>query len=159
MKTRSISLILCCLIFVPVTAQAQPNIVTSAQVNGTWKSKFGTFKIWALGKQRLQVEFSGTYEYKLPNGSPMANMGTGRGIATIQNRTAIFKPEGAEAECAITMNFVGSGLKVEQQSNCGFGHNVSAAGQYRKLSAGKPQWLSRIYGDSLTRSIWVKGQG
>src|SRR5258708_364815 len=35
--------------------------VTAAQVNGTWQSKHGEFKIWALGHQRLQVEFSGVY--------------------------------------------------------------------------------------------------
>lgn len=139
MKIRSIAVLLSCLIFIPATAQAEPKIVTSAQVNGTWKSNFGTFKVWALGKQRLQVEFSGTYEY-LANGVPMANLGAGSGIATIKNRTAIFKPEGAEAECAIVMNFVGGGLKVQQKSNCGFGHNVTAAGQYRKISTGKPQF-------------------
>ncbi|AFY94016.1 hypothetical protein [Chamaesiphon minutus] len=140
MKIRSIAIILCCLSLVPATVQAQPKIVTSTQVNGTWKSKFGTFKVWALGKQRLQVEFLGTYEYKLADGSPMANLGAGNGIATIENRTAIFKPEGAEAECAIVMNFVGGGLKVQQKSNCGFGHNVTAAGQYRKISTRKPQF-------------------
>jgi len=41
--------------------------VTTAQVNGTWKNKSGEFKIWALGKQRLQVEFSGVHEYKSPH--------------------------------------------------------------------------------------------
>ena len=138
MKNRSISIILCCLVFAPITAQAQPKIVTSAQVNGTWKSNSGTFKIWALGKQRLQVEYDGVYRYKMADGSPMANMGAGIGIATIAGRMAKFKPEGAEDACAITLNFGGGGLKVEQQSNCGFGMNVSAAGQYRKISAGKP---------------------
>jgi hypothetical protein len=138
MKTRSISIILCCLIFAPITANAQPQIITSAQVNGTWTSNSGTFKILALGKQRLQVEYSGVYRYKMADGSPMANMGAGSGIATIAGRTANFKPEGAEAACAITMNFSGDGLKVEQQSNCGFGLNVTATGRYRKVIAGKP---------------------
>ena len=45
--------------------------VTAAQVNGTWKTKGAEFKIWALGKQHIQVEFSGVYEYKTPKG-PMA---------------------------------------------------------------------------------------
>ena len=40
--------------------------VTAAQVNGTWKTSNGEFKIWALGKQRLQIDFSGVYEYKTP---------------------------------------------------------------------------------------------
>ena len=68
--------------------------VTAAQV----KTKDGEFKICALGKQRLQVEFSGVYEYKTPRG-PMANEGDGSGIAIIEGDTAIFKPEGAEEEC------------------------------------------------------------
>jgi len=80
--------------------------VTAAQVNGTWKTKGGEFKIWALGKQRLQVEFSGVYEYKTPQG-PMANEGEGSGIATIEGDTAIFKPEGSEEECQITLKFGG----------------------------------------------------
>jgi hypothetical protein len=76
---------------------------------GTWKSKFGEFKIWALGKQRLQVEFSGVYEYKSAYG-PTANTGEGSGLATIEGDTAIFKPEGAEEECRITLKFTGSKL-------------------------------------------------
>ena len=57
--------------------------VTAAQVNGTWKTKYGEFKIWALGQQRLQIEFSGVYEYKTPQ-RPSANEGEGSGIATIE---------------------------------------------------------------------------
>ena len=88
-----------------VTAQADSEkSVTAAQVNGTWKTKYGEFKIWALGKQRLQIEFSGVYEYKTPQG-PTANEGVGSGVATIEGDTAIFKPEGAEEECQITLKF------------------------------------------------------
>jgi hypothetical protein len=115
--------------------------VTAAQVNGTWKTKGGEFKIWALGQQRLQVEFSGVYEYKTPEG-PSANTGEGSGIATIQGDTAIFKPEGAEEECQITLKFTGGKLVVTQTSICGFGHNVSAAGTYKKVSAKKPKFGS-----------------
>jgi len=52
------------------------------------------------------VEFSGVYEYKTPQG-PMANEGEGSGIATIEGDTAIFKPEGSEEECQITLKFGG----------------------------------------------------
>ena len=69
--------------------------VTAAQVNGTWESRYGKLEIWALGKQRLQVQFSGVYEYKNAYG-PTANVGEGFGVATIEGDTAIFKPEGAE---------------------------------------------------------------
>jgi hypothetical protein len=95
--------------------------VTAAQVNGTWKTKSSEFKIWALGQQRLQIEFSGVYEYKTPQG-PTANEGEGSGIATIEGDTAIFKPEGAEEECRITLKFTGGKLVVTQTGICGFGH-------------------------------------
>ena len=115
--------------------------VTAAQVNGTWKTKGGKFKIWALGKQRLQVEFSGVYEYKSPQG-PMANEGEGSGIAMIEGDTAIFKPEGAEEECQITLKFTDGKLVATQTGICGFGHNVSAEGTYKKVSSEKPKFGS-----------------
>jgi hypothetical protein len=46
------------------------------------ETKSAEFKLWALGKQRLQVEFSGVYQYQTPKGL-MANEGEGSGIATI----------------------------------------------------------------------------
>jgi hypothetical protein len=125
-----------------VTAQAgNEKVVTAAQVNGTWKTKYGEFKIWALRKQRLQIDFSGVYEYKAPQ-SPTANEGVGTGVATIEGDTAIFKPEGAEVECQITLKFTGDKLVVTQTGICGFGHNVTAAGTYKKVSAKKPKFDS-----------------
>jgi hypothetical protein len=125
-----------------VTVCADSNkTVTAAQVNGTWKTKSGEFKIWALGQQRLQIEFSGVYEYKTPQG-PSANEGEGSGIAKIDGDTAIFKPEGAEEERQITLKFTGGKLVVTQTGICGFGHNVSAAGTYKKVSARKPKFDS-----------------
>jgi len=115
--------------------------VTAAQVNGTWQTKWGEFKIWALGHQRLQVEFSGVYEYKTPRG-PSANTGEGSGIATIEGDTATFKPEGAEEECRITLKFTGDKLVVTQTGICGFGHNVTAAGTYKRISGKKPKFGS-----------------
>ena len=115
--------------------------MSAAQVNGTWPSKYGEFKIWALGRQRLQVEFSGVYEYKTPQ-RPTANSGEGSGIATIDGDTALFKPEGAEEECQITLKFTGGKLVVTQTGICGFGHNVTAAGTYKKVSAKKPKFGS-----------------
>ena len=115
--------------------------VTAAQVNGTWKTKYAEFKIWALGYQRLQIEFLGVYEYKTPQG-PSANEGEGSGIATIEGDTAVFTPEGSEEECRITLEFTGGKLVVTQTGICGFGHNVSAEGTYKKVSARKPKFDS-----------------
>jgi hypothetical protein len=113
--------------------------VTAAQVNGTWRSKTGTFKVWALGKQRLQVEFFGVYEYKTSAG-PMANTGEGSGIAFIEGDTATFKPDGSEEDCKITMKFREGKLIVEQEGGCGFGLNVTANGTYKKVSSGRPRF-------------------
>ncbi len=140
MNIISIVMLLYCFSIVPQSFPAQSKIVTASQVNGSWQSKFGTFKIWALGKGRLQVEFSGVYEYKMSDGNPMANIGEGSGIATITGRIAKFKPEGAEDECLITLEFVGSGMVVKQEGICGFGNNVSAAGRYRKVETRKPKF-------------------
>jgi hypothetical protein len=130
---------LCLAVISIVIAQADSEKSVIAQVNGTWKTKYGEFKIWALGQQRLQIESSGVYEYKTPQG-PSANEGTGSGIATIEGDTAIFKPERAEEGCRITLRFSGGKLVVTQTGNCGFGHNVSAAGTYKKISSRKPKF-------------------
>jgi hypothetical protein len=119
----------------------QKKIVTAAQVNGTWKHRSNTFKIRALGQQKLKVEFAGTYEYNTPSG-PMANTGSGSGIARIEGDTAIFRPSEIEEdeECKITMRFIKGQLRVKQEGACGFGLNVTAAGTYRKVSRAKPKF-------------------
>jgi len=71
----------------------------------------------------------------------MANEGEGSGIAIIEGDTAIFKPEGAEEECQITLKFTRSKV-VTQTRICGFGHNVSAKGTYKKISSQKPNFES-----------------
>jgi hypothetical protein len=135
-------LVLCGLILstqVFLLLQAYSSDVTAAQVNGTWRSKTGTFKVWALGKQRLQVEFFGVYEYKTSAG-PMANTGEGSGIAFIEGDTATFKPDGSEEDCKITMRFREGKLIVEQEGGCGFGLNVTANGTYKRVSSGRPRF-------------------
>jgi hypothetical protein len=121
----------------PQSLSAAQKIVTAAQVNGTWRTKTREFKVLALGKQKLRVEFSGTYEYRV-DGEMMANTGTGYGIAKIEGDTATFRPEGSEEDCRITMRFTGSKLVVGQEGGCGFGQHVTAIGTYRKVSGGKP---------------------
>ncbi|HKY05184.1 MAG TPA: hypothetical protein VJQ56_09860 [Blastocatellia bacterium] len=118
---------------------AGQKIVTASQVNGTWRDKNNIFKVWALGNQKLKVEFLGTYEYKTPAGL-MANTGSGSGIAGIEGDTAVFKPDGADDDCKIIMKFATGKLVVEQEGGCGFGHNVIASGSYRKVSARKPRF-------------------
>ena len=138
MKNFFVAIAVC---FMAVARVDGGNDVTAKQVNGTWKYRKNEFKIWALGQQRLQIEFLGIYEHKSPQG-PMANEGQGAGIARIEGDTAIFKPEGAEDECKITLKFAGGKLVVDQAGTCGFGLNVNAAGTYKKVSSKKPKFGS-----------------
>lgn len=124
--------------FIATSVNAQKD-VTAAQVNGTWKVRNNEFKIWALGQQRLQIEFSGTFEQNSASG-PTANTGEGSGIARIEGNTAVFKPEGAEDECKIRLDFTGGKLVVTQTGICGFGFNVTAEGTYKKVSSKKPKF-------------------
>ncbi|MCE9625415.1 MAG: hypothetical protein K8R69_08205 [Deltaproteobacteria bacterium] len=118
--------------------------VSAAEVNGTFTDKFdSTFDILALGNNKLQVKFSGIYPYKTPQGEATANMGEASGTADIHGDTAVFKPEGFEKTCTITIEFTRPGqLKASQEGgspDCGFGMHVRADGTYRKTSAIKPK--------------------
>ncbi|MGH9825458.1 MAG: hypothetical protein ACREDR_19675, partial [Blastocatellia bacterium] len=123
----------------PKQSSAGSRVVTSAQINGTWRMRHNEFKLWALGHQKIKVEFSGVYEYKLPSG-PMANTGEGSGIAHIEGDTITFKPDVSEDECLITMKYTGGKLHVSQIGICGFGHNVTADGDYKRVSSTKPKF-------------------
>lgn len=141
MNSKAPLFLLIVLVLLPINAvpASQKNIVTAAQVNGTWSSKRGVIRVWALGKQRLRVEFYGLYEYNTPAG-PIANLGEARGIAEIEGDTAILKPDEMENRCTIKLQFVGQRLIVSQDGECGFGKHVTAAGEYRKTSSRKPKF-------------------
>ena len=139
MKKMLFALGLCLIVIARLDAGGD---VTAAQVNGTWKYRENEFKIWALGQQKLQIEFSGAYEYKTAGGERTANTGEGSGIAKIEGDTAAFKPDGAEDECKITLKFSGGKLLVTQEGSCGFGFNVRADGTYKRVSSKKPKFDS-----------------
>ena len=117
-------------------------VVTAGLVNGTWENPLGEFKVLALGRQRLQIEFSVIYPYQSSAG-PMANLGDGAGIALIEGNTAILHPTDIDESCTIVMQFQGNQLIVRESGQCGFGHNVTAAGTYTKASSKKPQFQLR----------------
>lgn len=134
------------MIFAPVRTNAQTRkAVSGAEVTGTFRDKASgsEFKILALGKGKLRIAFSGIYKYKMANGEPMANEGEARGEADISGDTAIFRPEETE-KCTLTLKFLtGKRLKVSQNgvdSDCGFGFNVSASGDYKKISNARPKF-------------------
>jgi hypothetical protein len=121
---------------VTIRAANDPS-VTAAQVNGTWATPAGEFKIWALDDHRLRVEFSVGAEHKGEAG-PIANAGDGHGIAMIQGNTAIFRPDDAGADCRITLKFKRHNLVITQTSRCDFGKYATVDGTYKKASTSKP---------------------
>lgn len=123
------------------SALSQVKIVTAAQANGTYRSGRNEIKILALGHNKLRIQMDLTYEYKSAAG-PMANVGTAFGEATIENDVATFQPPDTEG-CTITIKFLrGNKIKVSEDHfmNCGWGLNVSSAGTYNKIRAGKPKF-------------------
>jgi hypothetical protein len=116
---------------------ADNTTLTAAQIDGTWATPAGEFKIWALDRHRLRVEFSVAAEHKGEAG-PMANAGDGHGIATIQGNTAIFRADGANADCRVTLKFKHDHLVVTQTNRCDFGKYANVDGTYKKVSTSKP---------------------
>ena len=113
-------------------------VVTAAQANGVYRFYKSTFKILALGRNKLKVQFNGVYENIMKN----VNIGYAEGIAAIDGNTATLVPEDTQG-CKITMTFVPGKLVVKQEGadyECGFGHNVYATGTYRKIRSGKPKF-------------------
>lgn len=131
-----------------LSAQASRASVPASEVNGTfrhnftgkYKGSYNEIRIWALGKGKLKVSFDLTYPFTDGTGQPSANVGQATGVAEISKDIAIYR-SAENGDCAITIKFVKQGMiEVEQQgaSACGFGHNVTAGGTYRKFSSRKP---------------------
>ena len=115
MRKVFLSLLLCLITASALVAQSPgpgsnaERIVTAGQVNGTWqyrgRYRNNILKIWALGQQKLKVEFFGIYR-QTPLG---VNDGSGSGIARLEGDTAIFRPDDPyldpDEQCKITMQF------------------------------------------------------
>jgi hypothetical protein len=132
---------LLCILAFSALAFSQGRIVTAAQANGTYRSGRNEIKILALGNNKLRIQMDLIFEYKSQAG-PTANTGTATGEATIENDVATFRPKETEG-CTITIKFLPANkIKVTEEGmlNCGFGFNVSSAGTYRKVLAGKPKF-------------------
>ena len=122
------------------TPPAKPPVVTAAQVNGVYRFYKSEFRILALGQQKLKVQFDGVYVTV----SRSVNIGYAGGEATIDGNVATFVPPDTE-RCKITMKFLPGKMVVTQEGDdfeCGFGHNVNAAGTYKKIKSGKPTFES-----------------
>lgn len=134
-----------------VNAQTSRKSVSGAEVTGTFKMSFigkkykgmsNDLEIQALGKGRLKIWFDLIYPYTMRNGEVSVNMGDLFDEIPIEGDTAVYKSE--DGRCTITIKFTRPGeVKVTQDETevgCGFGHNVSAAGTYKKTSSAKPKF-------------------
>ena len=129
----------------PARAQTPPPkpspkaVVTAEQVNGVYRSYDNEFRILALGRGKLKVQFDGVYHTV----SKSMNTGYAEGEAIIDGNVATLDlPE--YGRCKINIVFLPRNrLKVVQEGDspdCGFGHNVRADGTYRKTRSGKPKF-------------------
>jgi hypothetical protein len=146
-----VSLFIVMLFAVGASAQTARKSVSGAEVTGTFSRSFtGKFKgstsqikILALGKGKLKIFFDLLYPFIDGSGEMSANMGQVTGEAAIAGDTAIYSTE-EYGECKITIKFVRPGtIKVTQEggsSGCGFGHNVTAEGTYKKTSSARPKF-------------------
>lgn len=135
-------------------AQSSRKSVSGAEVTGTFKMSFigkkykgltNDLEILALGKGKLKIYFDLIYPYTNNAGEVGVNMGSIMGEASIVGDTAVYSSD-EFGPCKITIKFIRPGqVKVTQDGesfDCGFGHNVNAAGSYKKVSAAKPKFES-----------------
>lgn len=136
----------------PTPAQSSRASVSGAEVTGTFKMSFigkkykdfsNQLDILALGGGKIKIAFDLVYPYTLQNGEVSANMGGLSGEASIKGDTAIYESD-EYGPCKITIKFVRPGsVRVTQEGSppdCGFGHNVTSQGTYRKVSSKKPKF-------------------
>jgi hypothetical protein len=150
-KTGILMLSAMMLLFAGGDAFAQRASVSGKEVTGTFKMNFrGKFakhsndmKIQALGGGKLRVAFDLIYPYTLRSGEVSVNMGFMDTEASIIGDTAVIESE-EFGTCRITIKFVRPGtVRVTQEGSspeCGFGHNVTADGTYRKVSSKRPKF-------------------
>jgi hypothetical protein len=119
--------------------QTPGRIVTAAQINGLYRFGRNDFRILALGRNKLKVQFNG--EWMTRGGYP--NIGEAIGEAQINGNAATFIP-GDTTGCKITLTFLTNRMEVTQEgldADCGFGHNVVATGTYRRVKGSKPRFI------------------
>lgn len=144
--------ILCTLCFAAqLNAQTSRKSVSAKEATGTFRMEFtGKFEdigseinLLPIGKGKIRVTFELVYPYITGDGEMSANLGTAEGIAEITGDTAIFASD-EFGECRITIKFVKRGMiDVRQEGtppDCGFGHNVTASGVYKRTSKAKPKF-------------------
>lgn len=112
---------------------------TADQVNGLYRYNRNEFRVLAIGHNKLKVQFNGEWMTR----GEYPNIGEAIGEADIEANVATFIP-GDTTKCKIILTFLRNRVEVLQEgldADCGFGHNVMATGNYRRVKAGRPRFL------------------
>jgi len=132
-------------------AQKSRKAVSASEATGTFRMEFtgkykGTYneiRLLPLGKGKIKMAFDLVYPFIDGAGEMSANIGQAEGIGTIDADVAVYE-NNEYGECRIVLKFIRPGvIKVSSDDGdfaCGFGHNVSAAGTYKRTSKMKPKF-------------------
>jgi hypothetical protein len=153
MTVKTVFIVLVLVLCSSAAASAQRKSVGGAEVTGTFNKYFaGKFKgssseikIRALGKGKIRIAFDLVYPFVDGSGEMSANLGQLQGEADINGDTAVYSGD-EFGPCKITIKFLRPGtIRVTQEDgNCGFGHNVTADGTYKKTNGKKPSFEDRL---------------
>ncbi len=141
-KMKRILLLL--LVVTASSAQAEPQF---GPLTGTYKYKTedadNQVAILDVGNGTLKFNFFGSWPHINGDGEKVAHIGEISGEIILKGSKALFASEEYE-DCKLLFTFSKERVAVEQLGErggwgCGFGTNVEADGQYRRVSRQKPK--------------------
>jgi hypothetical protein len=110
-----------------------PHPVATKGLTGTWALDADPDTSIEIRDENGELRFAVHALWKGMNWKTYGpNIGEIGGTVAVHKGKALFKDD--EAECALGMTFKGDRLDVTQEGSCGFGHNVSADGAYKRTS-------------------------
>ncbi len=115
-----------------VAVEGKPHPVAPQGLTGTYgliKDPDSTIEIRQLPDGRLRFHLQALW--KGPTWKEYGpHIGEAEGVVELEKDLALYKEEG----CVLAMTFAGDTVTINQQGDCGFGHNVRADGTYRRTS-------------------------
>ena len=124
----------------PLGPQPITQIITADQVSGVYRDGTSELRLLALDPNKLKFEFKfdWTIAGYYSNDGYHPNTGDAVGEATIEGNEARFI-SGHTRKCTITLTFLTNRIEVTHEglaADCGYKHNVVAAGTYRRIKGG-----------------------
>ena len=144
MKYKLVNPILLLLVCVCFLVNAQTPFVEKAKaqsVTGQYRLRSGEFRN-SLAVQQMpggKIKFELIALWVSPNNPENIHNGELHGVVPLENGLAVFE----SGSCKITMKFTSRKVELtesDENGDCGFGANVTAAGDYRKTSSKIPKF-------------------